>query len=118
MDTKALPSAIPLAHLSSPDETAERLQVRPEVGLGLEEVEQRRQLYGMNRLPEAPPRSALVGFYLQFIFIAILFGADSIVANIGALEDAAVILTVAVINAFVGFFQEYHAERSLLESAN
>ncbi|MBM3577783.1 MAG: calcium-translocating P-type ATPase, PMCA-type [Alphaproteobacteria bacterium] len=114
-NSTALPSAIPPAHMLSPDETAERLQVQPEAGLGLEEVEQRRQLHGMNRLPEQPARSALLVFYTQFksILIAILFGAALIAATIGNLKDAAVILTVVFINAFVGFFQEYRAERSL-----
>lgn len=103
----------------SSDETAPCFQVRPEIGLGLEEVEERRQLNGMNQPPEPPPRSGLVVFYAQFksILIAILFGAALIVATIGDLKDAAVILAV-VINAFVGFFQEYCPERSLPESAN
>lgn len=84
------------------------------------EVEERRQLYGMNQLPEPPPSSALVVFYAQFksILIAILFGAALIVATIGDLKDAAVILAVGVINAFIGLFQEYRAERSLPESAD
>ena len=40
-------------------------------------------------------------------------GAALLAALIGNVKDAVVILTVVVINAIVGFYQEYRAERSL-----
>ena len=43
----------------------------------------------------------------------ILMGAALLAAGVGSLKDASVILAVVVINALVGFYQEYRAERSL-----
>lgn len=46
----------------SSDEAAACFQVRPKIGLGLQEVEERRQLNGMNQPPEPPLRSGLSVF--------------------------------------------------------
>jgi hypothetical protein len=42
-----------------------------------------------------------------------LIGAAGLAALVGSFKDALVILAVVVINALVGFYQEYRAERSL-----
>lgn len=47
------------------------------------------------------------------ILILILIGAAALAALVGSIKDAVVILAVVVINALVGFYQEYRAERSL-----
>ena len=47
------------------------------------------------------------------LLILILLGAVALAASIGSMKDAVVILAVVVINALVGFCQEYRAERSL-----
>jgi Ca2+-transporting ATPase len=47
------------------------------------------------------------------VLILILIGAAALAALIGNVRDAGVILAVVVINAFVGFYQEFRAERSL-----
>ena len=47
------------------------------------------------------------------ILILILLGAVALATLIGSTKDALVILAVVVINALVGFYQEYRAERSL-----
>ncbi|TFH47035.1 MAG: hypothetical protein E4H01_08970 [Lysobacterales bacterium] len=90
------------------DAVAARLQVQPQAGLGLAEVNMRRARYGANRLPEAPPRSAWLVFFSQFkgILILILIGAALLAALIGNVKDALVILAVVIINALVGFYQD------------
>jgi Ca2+-transporting ATPase len=47
------------------------------------------------------------------IMIVILMGAALLAALVGSVKDASVILAVVIINALVGFYQEYRAERSL-----
>ena len=47
------------------------------------------------------------------VMIVILLGAALLAASVGSVKDASVILAVVVINALVGFYQEYRAERSL-----
>ena len=107
------PMALP--HTLSADEVASRFDVRPAYGLTNAQVTQRNAQYGPNRLPEPPTRSAWLVFFGQFksILILILIGAALLSALIGNVKDAVVILAVVVINAVVGFYQEYRAERSL-----
>jgi len=86
-----------------------------DAGLSPEQIAQRKKQYGPNQLPEAPPRSAWRVFLAQFksILIMILIGAATLAALIGNTKDALVILAVVLINATVGFYQEYRAEQSL-----
>jgi P-type Ca2+ transporter type 2C len=102
-------------HTLAPEEVAAHLEVRPNVGLTGAQVKRRQVQYGPNRLPEAPPRSAWRVFFGQFksILILILIGAALLAALIGNVKDAVIIIAVVVINAVVGFSQEYRAEQSL-----
>jgi Ca2+-transporting ATPase len=96
-------------------QAAERLASRPEDGLGHDEVERRHEQHGENRLPEKAPTSAWLLFFGQFknALILVLFGAAALAAAIGNVKDAAAIVTVLVLNAIVGFYQEHRAEKSL-----
>jgi Ca2+-transporting ATPase len=104
-----------LPHTLSIDDVTLVLDVDPESGLSETEAKQRVDKHGFNRLPEAPPRSSLSVFLGQFksILIVILVGASLLSALIGNVKDAIVILFVVLINATVGFYQEYRAEKSL-----
>ena len=109
------PDSSPAEHVLSWDAVATRHRVQPQTGLSQEEVASRRALCGTNRLPESPPRSAWTVLLAQFkgILILILIGAAALAGAIGNVKDAVVILAVVVINAVVGFYQEYRAEQSL-----
>jgi Ca2+-transporting ATPase len=102
-------------HKVSADEATQRLGVDPAVGLSSSEAAARYEHYGPNRLTEAPPRSRWLLLADQFrgVLILVLIGAAVLAAVIGDLIDAVVILTVVMVNAFLGFTQEYRAERSL-----
>ena len=80
-----------------------------------DQVLQRTKQYGPNQLPDAPLRSPWLAFAGQFksILILILIGAAGLAALIGNTKDALVIVAVVLINASVGFYQEYRAEQSL-----
>jgi Ca2+-transporting ATPase len=102
-------------HGLTAEAVAAQLEVNPHTGLSSAQARERLAQYGANRLPEAPPRSPWHVLLAQFksILILILIGAAGLAALVGSFKDALVILAVVVINALVGFYQEYRAERSL-----
>ncbi|MGH6735886.1 MAG: HAD-IC family P-type ATPase [Methyloceanibacter sp.] len=85
-----------------------------EGGLSAEEAEARKRRFGPNRLAEPPRQSAVWRFLLQFhnLLIYVLLGAG-VLAAIGHMVDATVVLAVVIINAVIGFIQEGRAERAL-----
>ncbi len=102
-------------HTLAPDAVAAQFSVNPDVGLSSAQAQERLEHDGPNRLAEVPARSAWLVFFAQFkgLMIIILIGAALLAAAVGSYKDAGVILAVVVINALVGFYQEYRAERSL-----
>ncbi len=83
-------------------------------GLSVQEVETRRRKYGENRLPEGR-KITLIGLFLhQFLspLIYILLAAAGFSLWTGELSDAAFIFAVLLINAAIGTFQEYSAEKA------
>jgi P-type Ca2+ transporter type 2C len=103
------------AHILSPSAVATHFSVNPEFGLSSALAQERLARDGLNQLAELPPRSARLVLLSQFkgLMIIILTGAALLAAAVGSYKDAGVILAVVVINALVGFYQEYRAERSL-----
>lgn len=116
----AAPKSVLSPHTQPTEEVAGILGVQPDAGLSSATATQRYQQYGPNRLTEAPPRSPWSVFFGQFksILILILIGAAVLAAFIGNVKDAVVIFVVVLINATVGFYQEYRAERSLAALKN
>jgi Ca2+-transporting ATPase len=84
-------------------------------GLSREEVEQRQRLYGKNILSRKKNVSPLVLFLLQFHqpLVYILLGAAAITLYLEELLDAFVILGIVLLNAAIGFVQEYKALRAI-----
>jgi magnesium-transporting ATPase (P-type) len=84
-------------------------------GLDAAEVEGRFTLYGPNALEEAPPPNPLAIFLHQFRspLIYILLVATVVTLFLGEYIDAGVIGAVLVLNAIIGFVQEYRAEHSV-----
>ncbi len=71
--------------------------------------------YGYNELREGEKKSAIMMFFAQFkdFMILILLAATLISGLLGEYIDAIAIIGIICINAFMGFFQERKAERSL-----
>ena len=120
-DSKIQPGQVekvnpPLPHTSSAQDLAANLDLQPATGLSAQEVLKRRTRYGINQLPSPPQRQAWQVFVAQFksVLILILAGASVLSAVIGNVKDAVVILAVMLVNASLGFYQEWRAEQSLL----
>ena len=83
-------------------------------GLSDDEAAARLALHGLNRLPESPPTPLWWIVLRQFLspVIYILVLAAVVSAVIGDPQDAGFIAAVLVINAAIGSYQEWQAERS------
>ncbi|MEZ5444398.1 MAG: cation-transporting P-type ATPase [Gammaproteobacteria bacterium] len=101
-------------HALAAEEAFKRMQTRPE-GLTEAEADQRLRKYGPNSLPQPPKRGALRRLLAQFhnLLIYALLAAAVLAAVLDHLVDAAVILGVVIVNAFIGFIQEGKAEEAL-----
>jgi len=86
-----------------------------ERGLSSSEVERRLNTYGPNQLPEAEAISPLRILLHQFTspLIYILIVAAGVTAFLGEYVDTGVIAAVLILNAVIGYFQEYKAETSV-----
>ncbi|WP_409201056.1 cation-translocating P-type ATPase [Methanobrevibacter sp. DSM 116169] len=84
-------------------------------GLTSNEVETRQAKYGLNELEEEKKKSPVVAFLMQFtdILIILLIIAAIAAYFVGDMIDAIVILIVVMVNAIVGFVQEYRAEKAM-----
>ena len=84
-------------------------------GLKRAEVEERLKYYGLNTLPEQEALSRFKILLHQFKspLIYILIVAAVVTTLLEEYIDTGVIVAVVILNAIVGFFQEYKAETSL-----
>ena len=84
-------------------------------GLPPEEAALRLRKYGPNALKEKEARSPLAMFLDQFrdFMILVLIAAAAISGAIGEFLDLAVILAIVVLNAAMGFVQEYRAQKAM-----
>jgi Ca2+-transporting ATPase len=83
-------------------------------GLTAAQVLERRQEYGENQLPTAKAASAWSLFFGQFKnpLVYIILAAAAISLAVGEYGDFAIIMAVVVIDAILGFVQEYQAQRT------
>lgn len=97
-------------------ETATTLNSDIEKGLQAGEVSKRREKYS-NTLDSGAQIHPFVILLNQFTdtMVLVLLGATVISGLIGAMGDAITIMAIVIINAILGFIQEYRAEKSLDE---
>lgn len=109
-------------HALPVEETVERLGTDLRKGLSSGQVTQRAAQYGQNVLHPPPPISPLKLLLEQFtdfivlvlIAAAVISGALAIASSrFDELINPAAILAIVALNAALGFFQEYRAERAL-----
>ena len=83
-------------------------------GLADEEVTQRQHKYGFNEIEEKKPKSPFKLFIEQFIdiLIGLLFIAAVAAYFVGDIIDACVIMIAIILNAVIGFIQEYRSQKA------
>jgi Ca2+-transporting ATPase len=117
------------AHAESIEAVERDMDTSIESGLSGSEVTTRLEKYGKNELVKEKGKTALQIFISQFkdFLIYLLFFAIAVSVLIGVYEaisnpsepwsteytDAIVIASILVVNAILGFYQEYQAEKSM-----
>lgn len=101
-------------HLST-DETVARLGSHATRGLDQQQVDQRLDQYGLNALLEKKNKTilAMLGDQFKDFMILVLIGAAVISGIIGEISDTIAIVVIVVLNAVIGFIQEYRAEKAM-----
>ena len=84
-------------------------------GLTSAQVQSLRKEHGLNSLAQVRPPGALKIFFNQFkdAMVLILIIATGISALLGEWTDAVTILVIVILNAVLGFIQEYRTEKTL-----
>ncbi|MDN3511140.1 MAG: HAD-IC family P-type ATPase [Candidatus Jettenia sp.] len=97
------------------DEVIRKLETNVDTGLSHAEVKNRLKKYGHNQLEEKKGVSPFMLFLGQFNnFIVLILIAAAIVSGVlKEWDDALAIIAIVIINAIIGFIQEYRAEKSL-----
>ncbi len=84
-------------------------------GISSEEAEKRLEKYGPNELREKKKKNPFMIFLDQFrdFMILVLIAAGVIAGIIGEPSDTIAIAVIVVLNAIIGFIQEYRAEKAM-----
>ena len=104
-----------LWHTLATEALEQELQSNIDTGLTTSEAQHRLATVGPNELPEEAPASPLKIFLNQFasLIVWVLIGAAAVSGLLQEWIDAAAIFAIVVLNAILGFVQEFRAERSL-----
>jgi Ca2+-transporting ATPase len=84
-------------------------------GLSAAEVEARLAVHGPNELVEKGKRPLWAMFFDQFkdFMIVVLIAAAALAGALGEVADTVAIVVIVVLNAALGFVQEYRAEKAM-----
>lgn len=84
-------------------------------GIATAEAEQRLREYGPNELVERSQRSPwrILWEQLSATLVVVLIVAGIVSAFLGDVKDAVAILAIVILNALLGFRQEYRAEKAM-----
>jgi Ca2+-transporting ATPase len=98
-------------------EAAKTLKTDLKKGLSQLEAERRLKKYGFNKLKEGKKRPVFLRFLDQFkdLMIVVLIVAALLAFYLGDFRGGTILLLIVVVNAVIGFYQEFKAEK-ILES--
>ncbi len=108
-------------HTNKISEVLRKLKVDKDRGLTKEEVEKRKQKYGINKLKDKPKENIIIRFIKQFndFMIIILIIASIISAVVSYMQgendyfDSIIIIAIVILNSIMGLVQEEKAEKSI-----
>ncbi len=102
-------------HSMPSEEVVRRLRADAAAGLSSAEAARRLASFGPNAIVESAGRSPWRIFLDQLIsaMMVLLLFAAAVSAYLGDVADAAAILAIVILNALLGFRQEYRAERAI-----
>ncbi len=91
------------------------LKADPERGLSGAEAARRLATYGLNELPSGSSRSPwrIVWEQLTALLMLVLIAAAAVSLFLGDYQDAIAIGLIVILNALLGFSQEYRAEKAI-----
>ncbi len=97
------------------DQVVDELQTNLETGLSDTEVKSRLEKYGLNELVDKGGKSPWLMLWdqLKELMVIILIIAAVVSFLLGEYEDAIIIMAIVVLNAVIGFSQEYKAEQAV-----
>lgn len=97
------------------EETEQRLNTNSVNGITVEEAQQRLKNYGLNQFDKRTKKSLLSMLLNQFdgFIIKLLLAASGLSLLLGQVVDAVTILTIIGVEAAIGIWQEYKAEKSV-----
>jgi len=101
-------------HILTLQELLEILDAKPE-GLQQADAEKKLQIHGPNELVREKKKPLWLKFLMQFkdFMIIVLMAAAVISGIIGDVTDTVIILIIVILNAIIGFVQEYRAEKAV-----
>ncbi len=102
-------------HTLGTEEVLRRLDVDPSRGLTDDVAQTRQAQYGKNELEEGRTRGPLAILLDQFkeTMVIVLIIAAVISGALGEVKDTIAILVIVILNALLGFTQEYRAEQAM-----
>ncbi len=102
-------------HLFDPNEVLKKLRTDESRGLTGKEASRRMAEYGRNELKESASRNAwnILWEQLTARMVLILIAAGVVSALLRDYEDAAAIGAIVILNAAIGFTQDYRAEKAI-----
>ncbi len=97
------------------NQVIENLKTDPQNGLSASEVQSRLEKYGPNELIEKGAKSPWLILWDQMreLMVVVLLVAALVSILLGEYSDAIIILAIVVLNAVIGFSQEYRAEQAI-----
>ncbi|WKZ13428.1 MAG: cation-translocating P-type ATPase [Gammaproteobacteria bacterium] len=109
------PDTVPAWHTLDGEAVLGQLQSHATAGLSPHEARQRLEQHGRNALETLGGRSLSAMIVAQFtdFMILVLIAAAVIAGIVGEPQDSIAIVVIVVLNAVIGFMQEFRAEKAM-----